>query len=777
MINAQLVKDASGRSEKYDLNERMSGFIQKLEDEANRRVQQRNTIENRWIEDLLQYHGKYNETDQKRLNKYGGSFVFKNRTRPKTNAMIARLTDLLFPTDDRNWSIQPTPVPEMQEADEETSSLADDSEDTFADLQRRLREAEGKGEDGEAEAQQLAAEMEQADEIRTESQRAADELMDERAEASRRARLMEAEIEDQQKACRYAAEARDVIEDACKIGIGIMKGPVLGGKVKTRWQKTEDGQHELVQVASNYPSYHWVDPWSFFPSMDAKKPEDSEGFYERHLLNKTKLRKMAYIPSVDKDAIRALLSDGPDQGSAPSYLVDLRNLTMQNENETDDLYKVWEYTGPIDAEHMELLAEAERAGIDDMAPENADKVAESDALFDDIKNTDPLHEWHVRVQFCQNRLISFGVHPLDSNEPIYSVYNLEKDEASMFGFGIPYLTRDDQDILNSSWRMMMDNGGYSVGPQIVVDEDAVTPKDGDPKIRSMKVWTKKKSDFDPRNPPFQTYDIPSNQQYLANVIVMAAKDMDDVSSLPEIAQGEQGTGVTKTAQGMALLMNSANVLFKRFVKNFDDDITVPNLRRQYDWNMQFSDKEEIKGDYEVDARGSSVLLVREMQANNLMLMANLFGDHPVYGEWIRHEELLKSIMRAHMISADEIVKSEREVMKSQKEQAAQQDPVAALEMEKLQIEKDKIDVQREKQQLDSELANAELDTKRRIAELEYAGKMQISIEELNLKSEDIEAKSRDKTEAAAIKASSDERKLATEVAMRDRTGVSAGGSV
>ena len=41
------------------------------------------------------------------------STVFIGMTRQKTNAAEARLADILLPMDDRNWSIEPTPEPQL----------------------------------------------------------------------------------------------------------------------------------------------------------------------------------------------------------------------------------------------------------------------------------------------------------------------------------------------------------------------------------------------------------------------------------------------------------------------------------------------------------------------------------------------------------------------------------------------------------------------------------------------------------------------------------------
>ncbi len=746
-------------SDEHDSSKKMSALIKKLDDEAQRRVGLRKSIEDRWILDLTQYHGLYDETTRQRLTDTRRSKVFKNRTRPKTNAMTARLFDLLFPTDDRNWGIQPTPVPEMQEQSEEAQALRQDATDTFADRQRRLKEAEGAGREDEANA--MAAEMEELESIRTLSQDKADELSETLTEARRRSELMQFEIEDQFKSCRYQAEARDMIEDACKIGMGVIKGPVIGGGSKMRWTKTEDGQHELKSVANDMPRAFWVDPWSFFPSPDVKRVEDSEGFFERHLMNKVRLRKMQNIPDIDKDALRAILNAGPERGGAPSYLVDLRNLTTQNQNSNEDLFAVWEYTGPISKEDFILIADA---------------TNDVDAM-EIAQEMDELTEEHVRIMFCQGHLLSFGLHPLDSNAPIYSVYNLEKDEASLFGFGIPYLMRDSQSILNAAQRMMMDNSGYSVGPQIVVNKDVVEPEDGDWQFSSMKTWLRKNTETADGGAPFEVYNIPNNQVELANILEMTKQDVDEETHLPPISQGEQGAGVTKTAQGMAMLMNSANVGFRRFVKNFDDDVTVPMVSRFYDWNMQFSEKEEIKGDYDVDARGSSVLLVREMQANNLMMMMQNFGDHPTYGPRMKHEEMLKQLMRAHMIPTDQAVKTEREYQKDIAEQQKQPDPAMELQKMQMQIEQKKLDIAEQELDLQAARAEKEWAARTEIARLDYAKTMQIKVEELNLRAEEMEAGRNDRSEAERIKADSAERRMAAEIGMAQETGRNAGGAV
>src|SRR5690606_770144 len=107
-------------------------------------------------------------------------------------------------------------------------------------------------------------------------------------------------------------------------------------------------------------------------------------------------------------------------------------------------------------------------------------------------------------------LLKFAPHPLDSGDSLYSIFNFEKDDTSLFGYGVPYLMRDSQAAVNGAWRMAMDNAGLSVGPQIVVDETQIEPVDGNWEITPRKVWKRVKPGVQGGSPAFQVENIPSN---------------------------------------------------------------------------------------------------------------------------------------------------------------------------------------------------------------------------------------------------------------------------
>ena len=214
--------------------ERLQGALRAIagarEAEADRRVGIRQPIERRWLIDLQQYHGIYDPETQTRLRRSRKSRQFINATAPKTDTMAARLMDLLFPTDDKNWGIGPTPVPEMAANAKKAARARALAEQQVDEMEAEQPEQEGQPPDPElSKARQTALEAIKFD----------TEIRGTMAEARRRADAMAEEIDDQLKECGYQAAMRDLIEDACKLGTGIAKGPVKGD-ARQSWSKIDD---------------------------------------------------------------------------------------------------------------------------------------------------------------------------------------------------------------------------------------------------------------------------------------------------------------------------------------------------------------------------------------------------------------------------------------------------------------------------------------------------------------------------------------------------------
>ena len=632
----------SGKT-KTQLQAALQVVIQRLQTEADERVSKRRVVENRWLLDLRQYYGEYDEVTTERLaatpNK---SNLFLNETRPKTNACEAKIADMLFPTDDRNWGIQPTPVPQL-------TANAKKALDMVQKLAGQANESGVPGDPSHPLIQQANAHAATAAQLQAQLE-----------EAKTRANGMQDEMETQLTDCNYQVESREMLHDACVIGTGVMKGPVANvGQARRQWTMKFDqitGQHTwgLSYAPDIQPAYYRVDPWGFFPDPDARKLSESEATFERHLKTRQELRDLAKQPGFDPDAIRALIKQEPS-AELPTYLADLRGITGENLPPTDPRYQVWEYRGPLTAEEMLYMCQA--LGKDELGATIQDE------------EPDPLQAIQIVLWFCQDQVLKFNISHMDSGETIYSTYNLEKDASSIWGFGVPYWMRDTQKAMNGAWRMLMDNAGLCTGPQVELDPSVIEPADGEWSLAPRKLWKRRENAVANKSGIVLT-DIPSHIQDLLLIINQCEKSMQAESAVTDVVMGDQGTTV-QTARGTSILANAANVTFRRMIKNFDDDMTTPNIRRLYDWNMQFSDKEYIKGDMQVDARGTSVLLVRELQSENLINLLDKLPPETV-AKWLKGPQLLRKTVQSMMLPADEVVESDDEIKTA--EQAASSAP-------------------------------------------------------------------------------------------------------
>jgi hypothetical protein len=102
--------------------------------------------------------------------------------------------------------------------------------------------------------------------------------------------------------------------------------------------------------------------------------------------------------------------------------------------------------------------------------------------------------------------------------------------------------------------------------------------------------------------------------------------------------------------------------------------------------MQFNDKEEIKGDFEVDARGSSTLLVKETQTQALVTMMQL-AESPVFGPLVKHAELFRKVAQAQHITPHDVIVSDEEIKAMEEAQAQQaEEPPLEIQLKQMDIQ-------------------------------------------------------------------------------------------
>lgn len=484
------------------------------------------------------------------------SVVFLNITRPYTDAASARVADMLLPTDDRAWEIKPTPLPRLS-----TSQLT------------MLAQSMGMTDPAEAQAQIEASQT----------------------QAKQAAAKMQQAIEDPLVESNWHGEVRQVIEDAARIGSGVLKGPFPIQRTQRLVQKDPITQMtSVVRVDSIQPGSKRVDPWNFFPDAACGENLHNGSYtWEREYIGKRQIKSMLADPSYDRTELLAALREGPArtrQGTEAVYRA------------SDDEYEMWIFYGHCAGEHLRTVGVELDDGDEDRVPTMA-------VLIND-------------------RLVKATQSPVENGEFPYDILAWQRRPGMPWGMGISRQIRTVQRMLNGSTRAMMDNSGLSAAPQVVIG-NGITPEDGTWGLRPGKVWrANADADAPDVRAAFSAFVVPSVQAELMNIINFCLKMAEDTTGMPAMLQGIRGDA-PNTLGGMQMQNNNATSVLRRLAKRFDDYVTRPHIQRYFDWMMSYSDDESIKGDFEIEVRASSALVERDAQQQFLLQMVGLARD-PVY---------------------------------------------------------------------------------------------------------------------------------------------------
>lgn len=587
------------------------------------RINRRREVERRWLADLRRYNNEYEPDTLKAVEaRRYGSKVFVPLTRRVCNILEARLSDLLFPTDDRNFVIDSSPQPELVDAANLAQKLTPDS----------------------------PVNMPGASVSAGDIHAAIKDVID---EAKKRAGAMQRVVDDQLKEADYPTVAREVIHDAIVFGTGVMKGPHPLLQTQRVWTMV-NGQAALVMQQDTKPAVMRVDVWNFFPESGVPDMSRNGSVFEKHELSKLELVRLAQQPGFDVEAIRDIASR-PPVGLRDNTLAERQTASGMQSSDVQK-YVLYEYHGPVDAEDLEACG---CDGVDD-----ALMVMQACVFFDE-----------------SGRVIKAYITPLDTEALVYSVFNWQKDSASVFGYGVPYELGDLQESANSSFRAAMDNMGLSVGPMVVVDDQAITPANGQWVIEPNKVW--RKTDRTQQVAQcFGFFQTDSRVNELMMIFNSCVQMLNEVGGPAMATQGQEAIVSVRTDFQASMAYASASVWMRRAVKLWDDQITVPLIRRYVDWNMQFNPDPNIKGDLHVIARGTSALMEAEGQVQKvaMLMRASQEAGIPIR----RVITQLRSMARAMRLDPDELLPDDAEIAAMEKKQA-EQGPPPNPELERIKI--------------------------------------------------------------------------------------------
>jgi hypothetical protein len=609
-----------------------SGLISFVQERYARSEEARRTDETRWLKAYRNYRGLYGPDVQFLATEK--SRVFVKVTKTKVLAAYGQIIDVLFSNNKFPLSIDPSVLPEgvvdsvhfdpkaapsapsIPFGDEGAASIGNDFdldklEEMLGAMKDDLKDLPGlkKGPGVTPTSVTFYPAMVAA-------------------------KKMEKKIHDQLDESGASKHLRLSGFEMALFGTGVMKGPFAVNKEYPNWG--EDGEYK--PVIKTVPDASHVSIWNFYWDPDANNTDECQYIIERHKMSRTQLRALKKRPHFRGNVIDDIIAGG--EGYTKKYWEDtLKDYAL---NYGVDRFEVLEYWGNVDVELLE---------------ENDIEVPED---FDG--------ELQANIWYCNGKIIRLVLNPFKPAKIPYYAVPYELNPYSLAGVGVAENMDDTQTLMNGFMRMAVDNGVLSGNLVFEIDETNLVPGQ-DMSVYPGKVF--RRQGGAPGQALFGT-KFPNVSQENLQMFDKARQLADESTGMPSFAHGQTGvSGVGRTASGISMLMNAASGSIKTVIKNVDDYLLAPLGKAFFNFNMQFDFDPEIKGDLEVNARGTESLMANEVRSQRLMQFMQIVAN-PALMPFAKMPYIIREIAKSMDLDPDKVSNNMEEAAR----QAALMQPAA-----------------------------------------------------------------------------------------------------
>jgi len=603
-----------------DIN--VSGIIPFVMDRYQRAEDYRTNDEDRWLRSYRNYRGLYGSDVQ--FTEAEKSRVFIKVTKTKTLAAYGQIVDVLFAGNKFPISIEPTVLPEGVAKDvsfdpkmpeqlkgetEETSPYGfkgDGMELPKGATEKTLQDRLGPLEDKLGDIEGLKEGVGKTPTAVTFSP------------AMIAAKSMEKQIMDQLQESGASKQLRSTAFEMALFGTGVMKGPFAVDKEYPNWD--EEGNYS--PVFKTVPSTSHVSVWNFFPDPDAANMDEAQYVIERHKMSRTQLRGLKKRPYFRGTVIDDVIAAG--ESYTKKYWED--DLSDYAADHGVDRFEVLEYWGMCDISMLE---------------ENDVEIPKDLKAFDELQ---------TNIWICNGKLLRMVLNPFKPATIPYMAAPYELNPYSFFGVGLAENMDDTQTLMNGFMRMSVDNAVLSGNLLIEVDETNLVPGQ-DLSVYPGKVF--RRQGGAPGQAIFGT-KFPNVSNENLQLFDKARQLADESTGFPSFAHGQTGVqGVGRTASGISMLMNAAAGSIKTVIKNVDDYLLKPLGEGMFRFNMQFNFDKSIRGDLEVQARGTESLMANEVRSQRLMSFLQV-ASSPVLAPFAKFNYIIREIAKSMELDPEKV---------------------------------------------------------------------------------------------------------------------------
>jgi hypothetical protein len=594
-----------------------------------------------WTERLLDASrtvgGQYNQTVLHEIRKFGGSDIYARTSAQKARAASSLLRDIYL-NEDRPWAVRPPTAPEIPP--EILQSIQSLVQQEAAQVAQTL----GRPPNGSDLEQRKQTLMESAEDAA-------------KKKVSKQARESEDKLEDMLRAGGFYHALAEFLVDLPIFPFAVIKGPVVKVIPTVTW--SPQGGQPTVKMK---PTLTWnrVSPYDIWFTPGVADIENAE-VIERQRVTRGEVNDLLDLPGYNQDEIRAVLdeygrgglNDVWDTADAERAVLESRENPAWNRSA---MLTLMEYNGNVQGRVLQDYG---------------------------LAVPDELRDYHVNVWCIGSHVIKAHLSPSPRQRHPYFLTSFEKVPGTPVGNSLVDLLADVQDAANATLRALINNLSISSGPQVVVNDDRLTPDETGAELYPWKRWHVRNDPVgNNAQEPISFFMPTSNADSLTKTYQFFMEIADDVSAIPKYMGGSgAGGGAGRTASGMAMLMGNASKILQSVSANVDRDVMEPALMQLSDLILLTDTSGILTGEESISVLGVSVAIQRETirQRQIEFLQATMNPtDQKIMGIKGRGT-VLRAVSTTIGLDGDNVVPGDDQLEQMQKAQQAQEEAGPVME--------------------------------------------------------------------------------------------------
>jgi len=600
-----------------------------------------------WSERLLiclrTFNGQYDANQLREIRRFGGSEVYARVIAQKCRAASSLLRDIYL-GDTRPWAVKPPAAPKIP------AEIQQNIDQLMLLERKMLTQQQGRPPDPNDEQQRRTALTESA-------------LDAAKKKATQQARDSDDKIEDILREGHFYHAFAEFLVDLPIFPFAIICGPEVKIMPEVVWPPG-GGQPTIQQK----PKLMWrrVAPFDLWWTPGVSDIANADTI-EKLKLTRAELNDLLDLPGYNQNELRAVLDEYGRGG----------------------LYDNWDTT------------DAERAVLENKENPmwNRSRLISMMAFNGNIQGRmlqdyglavpDELRDYHVQAWCIGPHVIKCQLSPSPRQRHPYFLTSFEKVPGTPVGNGLTDILEDLQVISNATVRGLVNNLSISSGPQVVVNDDRLSPDETGEDLYPWKRWhTRNDPVGNNARPPVDFFMPTSNTQALVAAYQQFISMADDISAIPKYVGGQAGAGgAGRTASGLAMLMGNASKILQTVSSNVDREVMEPSLLQLADLIRLTDTTGLLTGEEKISVQGVQVAIQKEtmrqrqvewLQATNNPTDMHIMG---IKGRGV----VLRATSQNLGLSGEQIVPSDDVLDKMQAQQQQQQaDPIGQAIQQKVE---------------------------------------------------------------------------------------------